>query len=71
VKLFVTGAEETAEFPRALHPGEAGVEGDPPLRALIRTGDGAIAFTRVVLAEGGAELDTAAVAELVAVRARL
>jgi methionyl-tRNA formyltransferase len=73
VELFVTAAEVAAEFPRALHPGEAGV-GEPPARALIRTGDGAIAVTRAILAESakapGAELDARAIAELVAASRR-
>ena len=68
--LFVTRAEVAAEFPSALLPGEAAVQGDPPDRVVIRTGDGAIAVTRAVLAEqdesGGGELDAQAVAALVA-----
>ena len=69
VKLFVTAAQETSEFPSALEPGEAGVEGAPPFRAVIRTGDGAIALTRAILAESegslGAELDSGALAAIV------
>ena len=69
VRLFVTAAEETSEFPRALEPGEAGVERAPPFRAVIRTGDGAIAVTRAVAAESedplGRELDAVAVAVIV------
>jgi methionyl-tRNA formyltransferase len=69
VKLFVTAAEETSAFARALEPGEAGVEGAPPFRAVIRTGDGAIAVTGAVLAEGEdpvrPELDASAVAAIV------
>jgi methionyl-tRNA formyltransferase len=67
VKLFVTAAEETFSFPLALEPGEAGVEHAPPFRALIRTGDGAIALSRAVLADGGEgrELDAVALAAVV------
>jgi methionyl-tRNA formyltransferase len=67
VKLFVTAAEETSSFPLALDPGEAGVEGAPPFRALVRTGDGAIALSQAVLADGGEglELDAGALAAVV------
>jgi methionyl-tRNA formyltransferase len=68
--LFVTRAEPASEVPTALLPGEAAVQGEPPARVVIRTGDGAIAVTRVVLAEdgdpGGRELDAQALAALVA-----
>jgi methionyl-tRNA formyltransferase len=67
--FFVTRAA-AAEAPSALLPGEAAVDGDPPARILIRTGDGAIVVTRAVLAEhdesGGEELDARALAQLVA-----
>jgi methionyl-tRNA formyltransferase len=69
VSLFVTEAEETSAFPRALDPGEAGIEDAPAFRALIRTGDGAIAVTRALLADGeaspGRQLDAGAIAAII------
>jgi methionyl-tRNA formyltransferase len=52
LRLFVTRAEATADFPRVLRPGEAARWTD---RIVVRTGDGAIALTRVVVDDDAEE----------------
>jgi methionyl-tRNA formyltransferase len=73
LEFFVTRARETQGFPKALHPGEAGVV-DSTL--VIRTGDGAIAVERAVLADNpgldcGSELEERSLGRLVAQRLAL
>jgi methionyl-tRNA formyltransferase len=48
LRLLVVRARASAEFPRALEPGEGAVVGQPPV-FVLRTGDGAIALERATL----------------------
>ncbi|HEY6557051.1 MAG TPA: formyltransferase family protein [Polyangiaceae bacterium] len=50
VRLFVTEASETNDYPRALYPGEAAtLPGPPAARVVIRTGDGALAIEQATV----------------------
>lgn len=56
LELVVTRAEQAAQFPAALEPGEAAVHGAPPT-LVLRTGDGAVAVQRAVLEGNGTGSD--------------
>ena len=49
VRLFVTAASATTDYPRALEPGEAATLPGPPARVVIRTGDGALVIDEASL----------------------
>jgi methionyl-tRNA formyltransferase len=66
LRLFVTRAEAAAEYPVALHPGEASIGRN----VVIRTGDGAIAVTRAAIPDDTAEDVTTLNAQALAMRLR-